>query len=66
MFTNDEIMEMLKTDDNLNKARQIFSSYSAKIEQAQAQRNPPSPVEIRGMEFEAVMKIGDLMQASGG
>jgi hypothetical protein len=56
-MTDAEVMEALRADTPLNRARQKFSSAYAKIEQAALQRKPPGPVEIRRMEFEAVKAI---------
>ena len=58
-----EIMELLKGDSPLNKARQVFSSYSAMIENDQHQRKPMGPIEIRRLEFEAVQKIKEIFDA---
>ena len=56
-MTDEEVIAALNSDTPLNAARRIFSSESAKIEQAWQQRSPISPVEWRRMEFEAVRKI---------
>jgi hypothetical protein len=62
MMTQDQIMqELCNPNSKLNKARQIFSSYSAKIEQALVQRRPIGPIEVRGLEFEAVEKIFEIL-----
>lgn len=55
--TDAEVMAELRSDSRLNKARQIFSSRAAGIEQAGMQRRPPGPIEVRRMEFEAVEAI---------
>lgn len=55
MRTNDEIMELLRGDSYLNKARAKFSGAAANIDQKSVQGM--SPVEMRGLEFEAVEKI---------
>lgn len=55
--TDDEVMEALRTDTPLNRARRQFSSHWAGIEQAGEQRRPPGPIEVRRMEFEAVEAI---------
>jgi hypothetical protein len=55
--TDTEVMEELKSNSNLNCLRQIFSGWSAKIEQASMQRQSLSPIEMRRMEFEAVDAI---------
>jgi hypothetical protein len=56
--TDAEVMALLRDNDSpLNKARAQFSFGCARIEQAGQQRNPPSPIEMRRMEFEAVEKM---------
>jgi hypothetical protein len=55
--TDHEVLEALKSDTPLNKARRAFSSWSAKIEQAGSQRRPLDPIDWRRMEFEAVAEI---------
>lgn len=53
-----EVMALLMDNDNpLNKARAQFSFAAARLEQAEQQRSPPTAVERRRMEFEAVEKI---------
>lgn len=56
-MTDQECIELLRGDSQLNRARQLFSSWSARIEQAQAQRSSLSPIEMRKMEFQAVEAI---------
>lgn len=56
-----ETMSMLREEGPLQAARRIFSSRSARIEQAHAQRRPPSPIEVRRMEFEAVAEIAEAL-----
>lgn len=60
-MTDKEVMEALRADTLLNKARAVFSSESAKIEQAGMQRLSAGPIEIRRMEFEAVRKIASAL-----
>jgi hypothetical protein len=55
--TDTEVLAAMKTESPLNRARQAFLSYAAKIEQANAQRTPPTIFEVRLMEFEAVFAI---------
>lgn len=57
VFTDNEVMKELKSNSAFNKARQKFSSWSAKIEQAGQQRRPLTAIEMRRMEFEAVKEI---------
>jgi hypothetical protein len=56
-MTDAEVIAELGSDSALNKARQEFSSWSGRIEQAGRQRRPLSPIEIRRMEFQAVQAI---------
>jgi hypothetical protein len=48
---------MMMTNTPLNRARKILSGVCSKIEQASQQRRPAGPIEIRRMEFEAVIKM---------
>ena len=50
-------IDALRAGGPLDDARRAFSSASARIEQAQCQRRPPSPIETRRMEYEAVAAI---------
>lgn len=50
-------MQAVRSDTPLNRARRIFVSEYARIEQAVAQRTPPCPIEVKRMEFNAVRKI---------
>lgn len=55
--TQTEIMDLLKGDSKLNRARREFANYSGKIEQGGQQRVPLGPIEMRGLEFECVEAI---------
>ena len=55
--TDQEVMELLRGNSPLNRARQEFSSACGRIDQAGHQRTPLSPIEMRRMEFEAVERI---------
>lgn len=55
--TADEIVELLRSNGRLNRARQQFSNWRAKISNLQEQRTSLSPVEMRRLEFEAVEAI---------
>ena len=63
-LNDNEVMELLRGNSTLNKARQVFSSYSAMIEQSLEQNKPIGPIEIRRLEFEAVQKIKDIFDAT--
>lgn len=56
-MTDAEVLEAMRADTSLNRARRVFSGECGRIEQAEMQRRPASPIEIRRMEFEAVRKI---------
>lgn len=56
-MTDAQVMETMRSDTPLNRARAAFSSACGRIEQAGMQRTRPSPIEIRRMEFEAVEHI---------
>jgi len=57
----DDVMRYMRDDTHLNRVRKIFSSESARIEQAAGQRVPLGPIELRRMEFEAVRRIAAEM-----
>lgn len=56
-MTGREIIDALQADTPLAKVRAIFSQRSAQIEQAQAQRTPLSPIEMRRMELQAANAV---------
>ena len=60
-MTDDEVMHHIRNDTLFNKARAQFHYGCGRIDQASAQRRPAGPVEIRRMEFEAVLKILDAL-----
>lgn len=62
-LSDKEVVELLKGDSTLNKARQVFSSYSAMIENGMQQRVSLCPIEVRRLEFEAVQKIKEIFDA---
>lgn len=61
-LTDDQVMELLRSESPLNKARAKFSGWCGRIEQEGMQRRPPGPIEIRRMEFEAVKDILEAYQ----
>ena len=61
-MTDEEVMKRLGDGSPLDRARQIFSSWSARIEQAGQQRKPISPIEIRRLEFLAVKAIAKELE----
>lgn len=54
VMTDDQVIEALRSDSPLNRARREFSSACGRIEQAGQQL---SPIDVRRMEFEAVLAI---------
>jgi hypothetical protein len=56
-WTDQQVVQEMQTQSRLNLARRAFSNWSAKIDQAQRQRKPLGPIEMRRMEFEAVEAI---------
>ncbi len=47
----------MRDNTRFNQLRTIFSSEAARIEQDALQRKPSGPVDVRIMEFAAVMRI---------
>jgi len=62
--TDTEVMELLRGNSPLNKARAIFSGECGRIDQASRQRTPLSPIEMRRMEFEAVERIASALTST--
>lgn len=60
-MSNEEVMTYLRGDSLLNRVRAAFSSEWATMEQASMQRRPPTPIEVRRMEFEAVQRIAAVL-----
>lgn len=56
-MTDDEVLRELGSGSRLDKARQVFRFAAARLETKSAQRRPPSALEQRRMEFEAVKEI---------
>lgn len=56
-LTDGEVLAILPADTPLARARRVFYSEMAKIEQAEAQRTPPTVFELRRMEIEATKRI---------
>lgn len=55
--TDREVMELMMGNSPFNEARQQFSFACAAMEQAESQKKPPTVLERRRMEFEAVERI---------
>ena len=59
--TDQEVVDELRSSSPLNKARKVFSSWSAKIEHASIHSTPIDPIEWRRMEFQAVAEIAGAL-----
>lgn len=57
VMTDEEVMFHIRKNTRLNRVRQVFSGAVGRLEQAGQQRRPPTAIELRRMEFEAVRKI---------
>ena len=55
-MTDAEVLEALKGDTLLNRARQEISSAIGRAEQS----NPRRPIDIRREEFETVVRIAKI------
>lgn len=60
-WTPAEILDQMKAGSTLAKARAAFHNAVASQEQALEQRRPPSPLELRRMEFQAVVEIAKAL-----
>lgn len=56
-LTDKEVVDLMNYPCAIALARREFCSAVGKIDQAMAQRNPPTPIELRRMEFDAVRRI---------
>lgn len=56
-LTDNQVIDILKSDDPRNFARKQFSSRSASIKQKNAQKTPLSPIELRRQELEAAEAV---------
>jgi len=52
-----EVLAEMRSDSRLNRVRRVFSSEAAGLEQAGMQRQLPSPLDYRRMEFAAAEKL---------
>lgn len=55
-----QVVAEMTSDSQLSQARKIFSSAWAEITDGMAQRRPLSIIEVRNIEFDAVIKIAAL------
>ena len=60
-LSDEQVMLLLKSDALINRARKEFSNNCGLLDQAGRQRKPLTPIEMRRMEFEAVMKIASVL-----
>lgn len=56
-MTEGQVMAELRSNSRLNRARSEFASEFGRIAQASEQRRPPTSIEMRRMEFDAVRRI---------
>ena len=64
-MTQDEAMQHIRDQTPLNRVRAMFSSMLGTFEQLSAQRNPPTPVDIRIREFEGIQLLLDTAVDAG-
>lgn len=60
-MSNQEILAELKSGSRLDQARRILSNAMAEIDTGSQQRNPMTILEMRNIEYAAVMKIAGLL-----
>lgn len=63
-LTDAQVMELLKGTAPINNARREFSNACGLIDQAGYQPGGLPPIEMRRMEFEAVMRIAASLGVS--
>lgn len=56
-MTDEEALNHMKNRTPLDTVRACLSGIIGAAEQASAQRNPPTPIELRKAEFRAVEKL---------
>lgn len=56
-MSDGDVMAHLRGETEFNALRRVFSGAYCSIVSEFEQRRPPSPVEVRRMEFEAVLKV---------
>jgi hypothetical protein len=60
-MTKEAVVAEMTSGSQLAKARTVFSSAYAEIDTAMRQRSPLTIIEIRNMEFDAVMKVAAIL-----
>jgi hypothetical protein len=60
-WTPVEILDEMKSGSQLGRARSAFYSAVGLQEQELQQRKPPGPIELRRMEFQAVIEIAKAL-----
>lgn len=61
--TDAEVMDVLRSNTSLNRARAKISGFAGRIEQEGMQHRPAGPIEIRRIEIEAVEAIAAELAA---
>lgn len=56
-MTDRQVVDLMQTDDAINRVRKLFVSGMGKIMQDNEQRTPPSIIDIRKMEFSIAARI---------
>jgi hypothetical protein len=60
-LTKEAVVAEMKSGSQLARARNVFSSAWAEIDTEMRQRRPLTIIEIRNMEFDAVMKVAAIL-----
>jgi len=61
-WSDDKVAREVLLDTYLNKARKEFKAARRRItEVLSAEGDPPSPIEMRRMEFDAVVRIAEAL-----
>lgn len=63
-MTDREVLDILQSDTPLGRGVREFSNQCGAMEQAGMQRRPPTPIEARRMQIEAVKKIASAIGAN--
>lgn len=56
-MTDEEVVKLLSGNTPFNRARLQFSNWSGRLENAHSQRKPVGIVDMRRMEFQAIIDI---------
>jgi|HubBroStandDraft_3_1064219.scaffolds.fasta_scaffold173058_4 hypothetical protein len=56
-MTDQEVLDELGTDSQLNAVRRCFRHWCGALEQAEQQREPLNPFDLRRLEFKAAKEL---------